>query len=164
MFNHRRRAAIERAGRERNCRYVGLDVQKVTIAVSMAAAGGGEARHFGEIANTPEAVAKLARQLKKGDARLSFWQRQAQGAGVHGDRARVGRLHPGDRTSVAATRGAGIRQSPCGNSVCAAEWTVVAEPSNFLGGLRPRNDPRIQSEAAPRRIGCHAVTNTRISD
>jgi hypothetical protein len=29
-------------------------------------------RYFGEIANTPEAVAKLARQLNKGDARLSL--------------------------------------------------------------------------------------------
>src|SRR5450759_2405548 len=53
-------------------KYVGLDVHKETIAVSMAEASGGEVRYFGEIANTPEAVAKLARQLNKGDARLSF--------------------------------------------------------------------------------------------
>ena len=53
-------------------KYVGLDVHKETIAVSIAKGGGGEVRYFGEIANTPEAVAKLARQLSKGDARLSF--------------------------------------------------------------------------------------------
>lgn len=65
-------------------KYVGLDVHKETIAVSIAEAGGGEVRYFGEIANTPEAVAKLARQLKKGDARLSFcYEAGACGYGVY---------------------------------------------------------------------------------
>jgi transposase len=65
-------------------KYVGLDVHKETIAVSIAQAGGGEVRYFGEIANTQEAVAKLARQLKKGDARLSFcYEAGACGYGVY---------------------------------------------------------------------------------
>lgn len=65
-------------------KYVGLDVHKETIAVSIAEAGGGEVRYFGEIANTQEAVAKLARQLKKGDARLSFcYEAGACGYGVY---------------------------------------------------------------------------------
>jgi transposase len=53
-------------------KYVGLDVHKETIAVSVADAGGGEVRYVGAIANTPEAIAKVVKQLKKGDARLSF--------------------------------------------------------------------------------------------
>jgi transposase len=53
-------------------KYVGLDVHKETIAVSVAVAGGGEVRYVGEIGNTPEAVVKLVKQLKKGDAHLSF--------------------------------------------------------------------------------------------
>ena len=53
-------------------KFVGLDVHKESIAVSVAEANGGEVRYVGEIANTPEAVVKLARQLKKGDATLSF--------------------------------------------------------------------------------------------
>lgn len=65
-------------------KYVGLDVHKETIAVSIAQAGGGEVRYFGEIANTPEAVAKLVRQLKKGEARLSFcYEAGACGYGVY---------------------------------------------------------------------------------
>jgi transposase len=65
-------------------KYVGLDVHKETIAVSVAEAGGGEVRYFGEIANTLEAVAKLARQLKKGDAALSFcYEAGACGYGVY---------------------------------------------------------------------------------
>ncbi len=65
-------------------KYVGLDVHKETIAVSIAEAGGGEVRYFGEIANTPEAVAKLARQLNKGATRLSFcYEAGACGYGVY---------------------------------------------------------------------------------
>lgn len=52
--------------------YAGLDVHKETIAMSVADGYGGEVRYQGEIANTPEAVTKLVRQLGKGGARLSF--------------------------------------------------------------------------------------------
>jgi transposase len=53
-------------------KFVGMDVHKATIAVSVADANGGEVRYVGEIANTPEAIEKLVRQLRKGDAHLSF--------------------------------------------------------------------------------------------
>src|SRR3954453_15639300 len=53
-------------------KYVGLDVPKETIAVSVAESNGGEVRYFGEIAHTPAAITRLVRQLKKGDAVLSF--------------------------------------------------------------------------------------------
>lgn len=53
-------------------KYVGLDVHKETIAVSVAPGDGGELRYVGEIANTPQALEKLVRQLGKGGARLSF--------------------------------------------------------------------------------------------
>ena len=33
--------------------YVGMDVHKATIAVSVAGANGGEVRYLGEIGNTP---------------------------------------------------------------------------------------------------------------
>ena len=65
-------------------KYVGLDVHKESIAVSLAEASGGEVRYVGEIANRPEALAKLARQLAKGAGRLSFcYEAGACGYGVY---------------------------------------------------------------------------------
>lgn len=65
-------------------KYVGLDVHKETIAVSVAETDGGEVRYVGEIANTQEAVVKLARQLSKGGARLSFcYEAGGCGYGLH---------------------------------------------------------------------------------
>ena len=65
-------------------KYVGLDVHKETIAVSVAEADGGEVRYIGEIANTPEAIEKLVKQLRKGGATLSFcYEAGPCGYGIH---------------------------------------------------------------------------------
>lgn len=53
-------------------KYIGMDVHKETIAVSVAEADAGEVRYHGEIANTSIAIEKLFRHLRKGDAELSF--------------------------------------------------------------------------------------------
>ena len=65
-------------------KYVGLDVHKETIAVSVAEAKGGEVRYLGEITNTPEAVDKLVKQIRKGGADLSFcYEAGPCGYGIH---------------------------------------------------------------------------------
>ncbi len=65
-------------------KYVGLDVHKERIAVSVAEAQGGEVRYVGEIANTREALDKLVKQLRKGGANLSFcYEAGPCGYGIH---------------------------------------------------------------------------------
>jgi transposase len=53
--------------------YIGLDVHKIAIAVSIAEEGReGAVRFLGEIPNTPTDVAKLAKRLAKDGSRLEF--------------------------------------------------------------------------------------------
>ena len=53
--------------------YIGLDVHKVSISVSIAEDGrDGAVRFLGEIPNTPTDVAKLAKRLAKDGSRLEF--------------------------------------------------------------------------------------------
>jgi transposase len=53
--------------------YVGLDVHKATIAVSLAKDGrDGDVQFIGTIANTPLDVQKLVRKLAKNEQRLEF--------------------------------------------------------------------------------------------
>lgn len=53
--------------------YIGLDVHKETIAVAIADAGrDGEVRFYGEIANTPDAVASLLKKLGGRRGKLHF--------------------------------------------------------------------------------------------
>jgi hypothetical protein len=63
--------------------YVGLDVHKASISVTVAEEGrGGELRFIGAIPNTTTDVAKLARRLSKDGHRLEFCY-EAGGCGYH---------------------------------------------------------------------------------
>ena len=65
-------------------KYVGIDVHKETIPVSVAPSEGGEVRYVGEIANTPQAIEKLVKQLRKDNADLkSGYEAGPCGNGIH---------------------------------------------------------------------------------
>jgi transposase len=53
-------------------RFIGLDVHKNTIAGAIADGSSQEVRFYGEIANTPETVAQLAKRLGKDGGELHF--------------------------------------------------------------------------------------------
>lgn len=65
-------------------KYVGLDVHKETIAVSVAEADGGEVRYLGEVPNTADSVVKLVKRLGKEGVKLSFcYEAGPCGYGLH---------------------------------------------------------------------------------
>jgi transposase len=65
-------------------KYVGLDTHKDTIAVAIAEAGREKPRYYGEIANTPEAVAKLVKKLSPRGEVVSFcYEAGPCGYGLH---------------------------------------------------------------------------------
>ena len=65
--------------------YVGLDVHKETISVAVAEGGDrGQARYFGKIANSAEAVSKLVKKLSGKGRRLRFCDEAGPcGYGIH---------------------------------------------------------------------------------
>ena len=92
-------------------KYVGLDVHKESIAVAVAPAGAGEVRYFGEIPNTPEAMAKLVKQLSPPGQVLSRTRAQAR-RDARGHRGRSGQDRGGH--PARATRCAANPPSRCG--------------------------------------------------
>lgn len=53
-------------------KFVGMDVHKETIAVAIAEMGGGQPVYYGEIANTAQALSKLANKLGSDKQALTF--------------------------------------------------------------------------------------------
>jgi hypothetical protein len=52
--------------------YIGLDVHKDTIAISIASADSSQPRYYGEIANTSKAIVKLVKKLNPDGEVLAF--------------------------------------------------------------------------------------------
>jgi transposase len=76
------RQVAEWDARRSDRKYVGLDVHKATIAVAVADEGRGEVRSYGTIKNTPEAVAKLVKQLGSAERLLCCYEAGPCGYGL----------------------------------------------------------------------------------
>jgi Transposase len=65
--------------------FVGLDVHKATIAVSVTEGGrDGEVRHLGRVENRPEVVRRLVERLRRGGQELRVWYEAGPcGYGLH---------------------------------------------------------------------------------
>lgn len=93
-------------------KYIGLDTHKDTIAVGIAKAGRGKPLYYGEIPNTPEAIATLVKRLSPGGDVLAFcYEAGPCGYGIYRQITQLGHLcevvapsliptRPGDRVKT----------------------------------------------------------------
>ena len=92
----------------KNSAYVGLDVHKLTIAIAIAEAGAsGEVRFFGEIANSPAAVASKVKKLAPPDTALTARNKVRQPSiarGTRPTRARIILTKPREPCVITTTR------------------------------------------------------------
>lgn len=146
-------------------KYVGLDVHKETIAVSIAEADGGEVRYLGEIPNTPDAVVKLVKRLRKEGTKLSFcYEAGPCGYGLHRQLLDLGQVcqvvapslipkKPGDRVKTDRRDSLNLARLHR-----AGELTAVWVPDGAQEALRDltraREDMKhIQRQAKQRLLG-----------
>jgi transposase len=143
-------------------KYVGLDVHKETIAVSVAECDGGEVRYLGEIPNTPEAVAKLVGRLRKDGAALSFcYEAGPCGYGLHRQLVGLGQNCQVIAPSLIPKKAGDRVKTDRRDSLClarlhrAGDLTAVWVPDSALEALRDltraREDmKKLQKEAKQR--------------
>jgi transposase len=146
-------------------KFVGLDVHKETIAVSVADPDGGEVRYLGEIPNIPDAVVKLVRRLRKEGAKLSFcYEAGPCGYGLHRQLLDLGQVcqvvapslipkKPGDRVKTDRRDSLNLARLHR-----AGELTAVWVPDGAQEALRDltraREDMKhIQRQAKQRLLG-----------
>jgi len=146
-------------------KYVGLDVHKETIAVSVADPDGGEVRYLGEVPNTADSVVKLVKRLRKEGMRLSFcYEAGPCGYGLHRQLNELGQLcqvvapslipkKPGDRVKTDRRDSLNLARLHR-----AGELTAVWVPDGAQEALRDltraREDMKhIQRQAKQRLLG-----------
>lgn len=93
-------------------KFVGLDTHKDTIAVAVSEANGGPTRYYGEISNTPKALAKLVKTLTAQGDTVSFcYEAGPCGYGIYRQLTKLGQAcavvapsliptKPGDRVKT----------------------------------------------------------------
>ena len=146
-------------------KYVGMDTHKDTIAVAIAQASGGKPRYYGEIANTPQAGAKLVDVRSKPEllyvgrvpgSLLVEWQsypgnqlnaefldQLAQVAGPQDTLMFICRSGARSHSTAAAATQAGWRE--CYNVLEGFEGDKdAAQHRNTLGGWRKAGLPWVQ--------------------
>jgi transposase len=146
-------------------KYVGLDVHKETIAVSVAEPDGGEVRYLGEVTNTADSVVKLVKRLRKEGTKLSFcYEAGPCGYGLHRQLKELGQdcqvvapslipRKPGDRVKTDRRDSLNLARLHRAGELTAV-W-VPDGPQEALRDLtRAREDMKhIQRQAKQRLLG-----------
>ena len=154
-------------------KYVGLDTHKDTIAVAIAEAGQGKPRYDGEIANTPEAVAKLVKKLSPQGKVLSFcYEAGPCGYGIFRQLAHIGHdgmvvapslipTKPGDRVKTDRRDSESLARLHRAGELTAV-WVPGPEQEAVRDLTRAREDTKALERQAKQRLSAFLLRHGRL--
>jgi transposase len=150
--------------------YIGLDVHKETIAVAVARAGRDAPEFWGEIANTPKAVAKLVERLSRafgGEVLLFCYEAGPCGYGLYRQLLALGQgcqvvapslipRKPGERVKT-DRRDAGKQAQALRSGDLTAVWVPDAEQEAMRDLTRARDDFKAQERKARQQLNAYVL-------
>ena len=154
-------------------KYVGLDTHKDTIAVAIAEAGQSKPRYYGEIANTPEAVAKLVKKLSPQGEVLSFcYEAGPCGYGIYRQLTHMGHdcmvvapalipMKPGDRVKTDRRDSESLARLHRVGELTAV-WVPGPEQEAVPDLTRAREDTKALERQAKQRLGAFLLRHGRL--
>lgn len=149
--------------RQRDRKYVGLDVHKATIAVAVADEGRGEVRSYGTIKNTPEAVAKLVKRVGPAERLVCCYEAGPCGYGLQRQLTGLGAectvvapslipTKPGDRVKTDRRDAAKLARLLRSGELTSV-WVPDAEHEALRDLSRAREAARDDRHRARQRLG-----------
>ena len=154
-------------------KYIGLDTHKDTIAVAIAEAGQSKPRYYGEIANTPEAVAKLVKKLSPQGEVLSFcYEAGPCGYGIHRQLTHLGHdcvvvapslipVKPGDRVKTDRRDSESLARLHRAGELTAV-WVPGPEQEAVRDLTRAREDTKALERQAKQRLSAFLLRHGRL--
>ena len=154
-------------------KYIGLDTHKDTIAVAIAEAGQSKPRYYGEIANTPEAVAKLVKKLSPAGEVLSFcYEAGPCGYGIHRQLTHLGHdcvvvapslipVKPGDRVKTDRRDSESLARLHRAGELTAV-WVPGPEQEAVRDLTRAREDTKALERQAKQRLSAFLLRHGRL--
>jgi len=154
-------------------KYVGLDTHKDTIAVAVSDACGGKARYFGEIANTPEAITKLAKKLSPDGEVISFcYEAGPCGYGIYRQISKMGHdcsvvapslipSKPGDRVKTDRRDSESLSRFHRAGELTAV-WVPDQEQEAIRDLTRAREDMKAMERQARQRLNAFLLRHGKV--
>lgn len=153
-------------------KYVGLDVHKDSIAVAVAEACRDKPRYYGEIPNTPEAIAKLVNKLGVDGEVVSFcYEAGPCGYGLYRQLTGLGHVcevvapslipaKPGDRVKTDRRDGESLARLHRAGELTAV-WVPEREQEAMRDLTRCREDMKAMERQARQRLNAFLLRHGR---
>jgi transposase len=154
-------------------KYVGLDTHKDTIAVAVSDACGGKPRYYGEIANTPEEITKLAKKLSPDGEVLSFcYEAGPCGYGIYRQISKMGHdcsvvapslipRKPGDRVKTDRRDSESLSRFHRAGELTAV-WVPDQEQEAIRDLTRAREDMKAMERQARQRLNAFLLRHGKV--